>query len=96
VYPASQRAEERSLPEPVKVPTADQLSLKVQQNLILQDDNSPASPTTTTSPEGSAIDLPDATANREVGELAGYLDQLYLPRQGVSVDAALMVELMYT
>lgn len=29
-------------------------------------------------------------------ELAGYLDELYLPRDAVSADVALMAELMYT
>lgn len=32
----------------------------------------------------------------EVAELAGYLDELYLPRDAVSADVALMADLMYT
>lgn len=39
----------------------------------------------------------ETTSESEVAELAGYLeDQLYLPRESVSADAALMADLMYT
>lgn len=39
----------------------------------------------------------ETISSSEVAELAGYLeDQLYLPRESVSADAALMAELMYT
>lgn len=50
------------------------------------------------SPSETAADTcEDETSASEVAELAGYLeDQLYLPRESVSADAALMADLMYT
>jgi hypothetical protein len=38
----------------------------------------------------------DDSSKEEVNELAGYLDELYLPRDAVSADVALMADLMYT
>ena len=67
-----------------------QLSLSDQCEI---DSNSALSPP----PEAAINTCEDETSASEVAELAGYLeDQLYLPRESVSADAALMADLMYT
>lgn len=38
---------------------------------------------------------PREPTESSVTELAGYLDEMYLPRSSVSADAALMADLMY-
>ena len=73
--------------------TDDQLSQRVERDLRLHD-----------VPESGSLEpKPPAASPRrqeesqqEVGELAGYLEELYLPRASVSADAALMADLMYT
>lgn len=92
--------------------TDDQLSRKVQRTLSLNDapdmpsaasesPREPSLPPTESPAPDAAAAVPSCRqegveAGQEVGELAGYFDELYLPRSGVSADAALMAELMYT
>ena len=105
VHPVSKRRR-RPAELPAADPAADdQLSRKVQRNLSLRDDDDPPSdqPQKTADTDHQEArsrqveqEEPDATTSQEVGELAGYFGELYLPRASVSADAALMVELMYT
>lgn len=67
-------------------PHGDKLSQTVKRCLSLREEAAAA----------SAQDAEEIEASEEVGELAGYLGELYLPRPGVSADAALMADLMYT
>lgn len=70
-----------------------QLSLKDECEIDTDTDTTDAVP-----PETVDDTCEDETSSAcEVAELAGYLeDQLYLPRESVSADAALMADLMYT
>lgn len=85
-------------------PAEEQLSRKVQRNLSISDDVPPPDMTEGRGEGGDGRsrerrkgnEAEEGTTSEEVGELAGYFGELYLPRASVSVDAALMVELMYT
>jgi hypothetical protein len=104
-----QHAVNQQRPEPLnRLSASDEdqlLSRKTKRNLSIRDDDSPPNKSPAQSPTRKHHDTgstpeetnePESTASEEVGELAGYLDELYLPRANVSADAALMVELMYT
>lgn len=86
--------------------TEDQLSRKVQRNLSLREEdpsfyetNKSTSPNHEPKESTAQHDKQESceeALSQEMGELAGYFGELYLPRARVSADAALMVELMYT
>lgn len=88
-----QRAEQQPEPpvvaatatEPKTDATDEQLSRKVKRTLSLSEE-----------PVDKCVEEEEESTSEEVGELAGYLGELYLPRRGVSADAALMADLMYT
>lgn len=82
---------------PESLPSADQLSQDVEQTLIISRNSQQQQHETRKSDHETKEDTDECFKNDdEVRELAGYLDELYLPRQTVSADAALMLDLMYT
>ena len=84
---------------PESLPSADQLSQDVEQNLIISKSNQqPHKDLRKSNTETKREENADECFKNddEVRELAGYLDELYLPRHSVSADAALMLDLMYT